>query len=328
MKWLSDRVIDQMRAAIEQPDLSGTRYRTVRLLAHGGMGAVWLADDTCLQRRVALKIVDIGGDRGDLAARLLREAEILASLEHPGIVPVHDAGTLTDGRVFYAMKYVQGQTLERCVRSMPSTIERLRLIQRIAEPLAFAHSKGILHRDLKPSNIMIGLFGEVLLMDWGLAKVVATGNGYASPTPGAPQAYLNSGASPATGVVGTPGYMSPEQVLGQTVDQRSDIFSLGSVMAFLLSSGVDQHGAPLSSPSRPLAAICAKAMAADPASRYQSVDELVSDISRYLEQTPVVAYRESFLDRADRLINRHQAAIVLILVYLLMRGLFIFFARR
>ena len=168
MKWLPDRVIDQMRAAIEQPDLSGTRYRLVRLLAHGGMGAVWLADDTCLRRRVALKIVDSSDERGDLVARLLREAEILASLEHPGIVPVHDAGTLTDGRVFYAMKYVQGQTLERFVQSMPSTAERLRLIQRIAEPLAFAHSKGILHRDLKPSNIMIGPFGEVLLMDWGL----------------------------------------------------------------------------------------------------------------------------------------------------------------
>jgi eukaryotic-like serine/threonine-protein kinase len=326
MKWLPDRVIDQMRAAIEQPDLSGTRYRPVRLLAHGGMGVVWLADDTCLQRRVALKIVDIRDERGDLAARLLREAEILASLEHPGIVPVHDAGTLTDGRVFYAMKYVQGQTLERCVQSMPSTAERLRLIQRIAEPLAFAHSKGILHRDLKPSNIMIGPFGEVLLMDWGLAKVVATGNGCASSTPDTPRTYLNSGAAAATGVVGTPGFMSPEQALGQTADQRSDIFSLGSVMAFLLTNGVD-HGTPLSSSPRPLAAICAKAMAPDAACRYQSVDELVSDISRYLEQTPVGAYRESFLDRAHRLINRHQAAIVLILVYLVMRGLFIFFAR-
>ena len=99
-------------------------------------------------------------------------------------------------------------------------------------------------------------------------------------------------------------------------------------MAFLLTNGVDQGGTPLSSPPRPLAAICAKAMAPDPASRYQSVDGLVSDISRYLEQTPVGAYRESFLDRAHRLINRHQAAIVLILIYLVMRSLFIFFARR
>jgi serine/threonine protein kinase len=326
MKWLPDRVVDKMRAVIEQPDLSGTRYQPVRLLAHGGMGAVWLADDTCLQRRVALKIVDIRDERGDLAARLLREAGILASLEHPGIVPVHDAGTLSDGRVFYAMKYVQGQTLEHFVQSMPSTAERLRLIQRVAEPLAFAHSKGIVHRDLKPSNIMIGPFGEVLLMDWGLAKVVATGNGHASSTKDTLR--TNSAASPATGVVGTPGYMSPEQALGRTADQRSDIFSLGAVMAFLLTNGVDQGGTPLSSPPRPLAAICAKAMAPDPASRYQSVDELVSDISRYLEQTPVGAYRESFLDGAHRLINRHQAAIVLILIYLVMRSLFIFFARR
>jgi eukaryotic-like serine/threonine-protein kinase len=191
------------------------------------------------------------------------------------------------------------------------------------EPLAFAHSKGILHRDLKPSNIMIGPFGEVLLMDWGLAKVAAASNG--CPTP---RTYLNSGASPATGVVGTPGYMSPEQALGQTADQRSDIFSLGAVMAFLLTNSVDQGGTPLSSASRPLAAICAKAMASDPALRYQSVDDLVSDISRYLEQAPVGAYRESFLDRAHRFMNRRGAAIALILVYLVMRGLFIFFAKR
>jgi serine/threonine protein kinase len=191
--------------------------------------------------------------------------------------------------------------------------------------LAFAHSKGILHRDLKPSNIMIGPFGEVLLMDWGLAKVAAASHGCADSTP---RTLLNSGASPATGVVGTPGYMSPEQASGQTADQRSDIFSLGAVMAFLLTNSVDQGGGSRRSPSRPLAAICAKAMAPDPTSRYQSVDELVLDISRYLEHAPVGAYQESFLDRAHRLVNRHGAAIALILVYLVMRGLFIFFAKR
>ena len=170
MKWLSDETVNRLRTAIEVPDLSGTRYRPLELLGRGGMGVVWLAEDGVLNRKVALKILDIADEQGVLAERLALEAQTLASLEHPGIVPVHDAGTLADGGVFYCMKYVQGETLEQHVNSLKSIPERLLMIQRLAEPLAFAHSKGVLHRDLKPSNIMIGPFGEVLIMDWGLAK--------------------------------------------------------------------------------------------------------------------------------------------------------------
>jgi serine/threonine protein kinase len=323
MKWLSDQIVDQLRTVIDVPDLGGTRYRAVRLLARGGMGAVWLAEDATLHREVALKLLDIGDPHGDLSSRLLREARILARLEHPGIVPVHDAGTLSSGLVFYCMKYVQGQTLDQSVRGMTSVSERLRLVQRIAEPLAFAHSKGVLHRDLKPGNIMIGPFGEVLVMDWGLAKQAAP-DSRTAPLSAAPESSLRSDA---TGVVGTPGYMSPEQARGDPVDERTDIFSLGAVMTFVLNNGMRGGRKSLDSIPRQLKAICGKAMAPDVSLRYSSVGEFTSDISSYLEQKPISAYRENILDLVDRLIKRHGTAIGLVLVYLLMRILFIVFAK-
>ena len=172
MKFLPDQIVARLQTEMQTPDLSGTRYRALELLGHGGMGTVWLAQDSILQRPVALKILTAENSSADLAARLMQEAVVLARLEHPGIVPVHDAGTLPDGRTFYCMKHVEGQTLDRYAGKLPLR-ERLRLFQRIAEPLAFAHSRGIIHRDLKPANIMVGAFGEVLIMDWGLAKVMA-----------------------------------------------------------------------------------------------------------------------------------------------------------
>jgi len=325
MIWLPDPVVDRLRASLGSPDLNGTRYRAVRLLAQGGMAAVWLAEDTVLHRQVALKILDLAEEE-DLAARLLREAEILASLEHPGIVPVHDAGTLADGRVFCCMKYVQGETLESHVRRLESVSDALRLIQRIAEPLAFAHSRAVLHRDLKPQNVMIGPFGEVLVMDWGLAKHIDA----PSPVPLLPASShaLADANPPATGVVGTPGFMAPEQERGEAASPRSDIFSLGAVMAFTLESFAPKSERAFDSLPRPLRSICKKAMAADPTLRYESVEALASDISKYLEQMPVSAYRENMLERTARLTNRHATAIVLILVYLCMRGLLILFAKR
>src|SRR5881397_3038329 len=136
------------------------------------MGVVWLAEDIQLDRRVALKVLYLPEQSGDLEARLLREARILARLEHPGIVPVHDAGTLADGRVFYAMKYVQGLRLDQHLPALPAPADRLRVFQRICDAVAFAHSRGVLHRDLKPQNVMVGAFGEVLVMDWGVAKLI------------------------------------------------------------------------------------------------------------------------------------------------------------
>src|SRR5262249_1805345 len=188
MRWLSDTVVSRLQSEMQLPDLSGTRYRAVRFVARGGMGTVWLAQDTVLERNVALKILAPENSSADLAARLLHEAAVLAQLEHPGIVPVHDAGTLLDGRTFYCMKYVEGQTLDQYIAGT-SLRERLQLLQRIAEPLAFAHSRGIIHRDLKPGNVMIGAFGEVLVMDWGLAKVTGDkpGGGSAGYREGSPE---------------------------------------------------------------------------------------------------------------------------------------------
>ena len=323
MRWLSDTVVSRLQSEMQLPDLSGTRYRAVKFVARGGMGTVWLAQDMVLQRNVALKILAPENSSADLAVRLLQEAVVLAQLEHPGIVPVHDAGTLIDGRTFYCMKYVEGQTLDQYVASR-SLRDRLQLLQRVAEPLAFAHARGIIHRDLKPGNIMIGAFGEVLVMDWGLAKI--TGN-----KPGEASAGLNEGTSGAksTGhgsVLGTPGYMAPEQARGelQSIDARTDVFALGALLNFMIGDRASER----SSVPKVLVAICRKAMAAEIAARYTSVSEIASDIEKYLEGLPVSAYRESLLERAVRLAKRHQAAIVLVLVYLLMRLLFILFSRR
>jgi serine/threonine protein kinase len=172
MKFLSNRALERLREGAEAPDLAGTRYRLLDRIARGGMGVVYLAEDGNLQRRVALKVLDIPGTDGDLANRLIREARVLAALEHPGIVPVHDVGTLADGRVFYTMKFVEGGRLDQYIESVASVPDRLRIFLRICDAVAFAHARGVLHRDLKPPNIMIGPFGEVLVMDWGLAKIL------------------------------------------------------------------------------------------------------------------------------------------------------------
>ena len=356
MKWLSDQVVDRLQASLRLPDLSGTRYRTIRYLARGGMSTVWLAEDTVLDRRVALKILDAADDSGEMAARLLRESRILARLEHPGIVPVHDAGTLDDGRVFYCMKYVEGQRLDHEVRNITSLPERLRLLERIAEPLSFAHSKGILHRDLKPENIMIGSFGEVLVMDWGVAKVkggrqpaplvatpktrgeviesIAEYDSTLHPSPTSATSSLNLPETEHGRIFGTPGYMSPEQTRGDSVDERTDVFSLGAILNFILSATpaatTDSLGQPppLRPLPRPLQAICAKATAFDPASRYASIADLSADLTRYVEGLPVTAYRESFFELAGRVFARHRVAIVLVAAYLLMRLLLILFSRR
>ncbi len=342
MKSLSDKAIERLRTGADEPDLAGTRYRLLERVARGGMGVVYAAKDEKLERRVALKVLDVPGTDGDLANRLMREARVLARLEHPGIVPVHDVGTLADGRVFYTMKFVEGQRLDKFIEGVESVQDRLRLFLRICEAVAFAHARGVLHRDLKPANIMVGPFGEVLVMDWGLAKILRgeTRNADRSTDPEA--TILEKPAQPSgvndstkssviTGhgtVMGTPGYMSPEQARGEIelLDTRSDIFSLGALLRFILTQKTPTGFAPRL--DRSLEAICAKATAEQRDSRYPAVQYLGQDVSRYLDGLAVGAHRESIFEKVARFYRRYRFFILLILAYLAMRVILLLVLKR
>jgi serine/threonine protein kinase len=342
MKFLSDKAVERLRAGGDKPDLAGTRYRLLERVAQGGMGVVYAAEDEKLERRVALKVLDVPGTDGDLANRLMREARVLARLEHPGIVPVHDVGTLADGRVFYTMKFVEGQRLDIFIEGVESVQDRLRLFLRICEAVAFAHARGVLHRDLKPANIMVGPFGEVLVMDWGLAKILSgeTQPARRAADPEAtifekPRSAVASNGSTRSSVItghgtvmGTPGYMSPEQARGEVevLDARSDIFSLGALLGFILrqktSAGFTQRL------DRPLEAICRKATAEQRESRYSAVQDLGQDVSRYLDGLAVGAHRESILEKTARFYRRYRFFILLILAYLAMRVILLLVLKR
>src|SRR2546429_9685392 len=163
MKFLSDKALERLRGA-ETPDLAGTRYRMLERIARGGMGVVYTAEDENLGRRVALKVLDVPGTDGDLRNRLIREARVLAALEHPGIVPVHDVGTLGDGRVFYTMKFVEGNRLGKVIGSVGSGAGRLRIFLRIWDGVVLAHARGLVQRGLQPARIMVGPVGEAFVM--------------------------------------------------------------------------------------------------------------------------------------------------------------------
>jgi serine/threonine protein kinase len=345
MKFLSDSALERLREGAEAPDLAGTRYRLLHRIARGGMGVVYAAEDENLQRRVALKVLDVPGSDADLANRLIREARVLAALEHPGIVPVHDVGTLADGRVFYTMKFVEGQRLDKYIELVASVPDRLRIFLRICDAVAFAHARGVLHRDLKPANIMVGPFGEVLVMDWGLAKIlhreVSITTREADPQATVfdrpKQTNIANDAteiSVVTGqgtVMGTPGYMSPEQACGDVehLDARSDIYSLGALLRFLLTGRPEADSNPVGLRlDKSLAAICAKSTAAAPADRYPTVQEMALDVSRYLDGLAVGAHRESVFEKAGRFYRRYSVAILLIAAYLFMRMILLVVSRR
>jgi len=284
---ISDRLIDSLRAAAAWPELD-RRYEITGVAGHGGMGTVYIARDHVLDRDVAVKVIDIADPKGSRAARLQREARILARLDHPGIVPIHDAGQLADGRAFYVMKLVNGRRLDEVIREQASIADRLTLFGRILDAVAFAHAHGIVHRDLKPENVMVGGFGEVYVMDWGVAQ---------------------DGSDDESAVVGTPGFMPPEQENASAVDSRADIFALGA----LLSQLAGDAGTP------PLRAIADKARHSNIEQRYQTVEALVQDLKRFRNQDPVEAYQESAMERALRLYRRYELPILLLLAYIVMR---------
>jgi eukaryotic-like serine/threonine-protein kinase len=287
------------------------------------MGGAYRVTDRQLERQVAMKVIGVVDPAGELSRRLLQEARIIARLEHPGIIPVHDSGTLSDGRPYYTMKLVEGQRLDEHVAQLPTLSDRLRLLLRICDTVAFAHSRGVLHRDLKPTNIMVGPFGEVLVMDWGLSRILQQTEFDTTPQVAAPGTPADQSCRTHHGtVLGTPGYMAPEQSEGLPVDARADIYSLGAILDFLL-----MH-VPGSPAPRALLAIQQRAMAANPGQRYQTVGELASDIEHFLDGQPVLAYPESPLRRAWRWALRNRPWLLLLLVYVIVRALLIYFRPR
>ena len=282
---LPDNVVKHLRNVIDAPDLAGTRYEVIEELGRGGMGIVYLARDHTLGRKVALKV-----------STSPEEARTLASLEHPGIVPVHDAGTLPDGRTYYAMKFVEGSRLDAFCGSQQPLADRLRIFVKICEPIAFAHSQGVIHRDLKPANIMTGAFGEVLVLDWGAGGKIETLSGTSA---------------------GTKGFIPPEQLMGIT-GPRTDIFALGKVLQFLLNRD----------DPKPVHAIAQMAANPELEQRYAGVVDLARDVTRFLDREAVVAYHESVWERTARWISRNRTLVVLILTYLCARTAIFFLARR
>jgi len=327
MRWLSDKTLDHLRTLAGQPDLTSTKYRLLGEIGRGGMGTVYLVQDEVLNRQVALKVLNIPELSEEAASRLLREARILAQLEHPEIVPMHDAGRLPDGRVFYVMKRVRGRRLDEYRQEATSRADLLRIFEKLCEAVAFGHANGVIHRDLKPENIMVGSFGEVLVMDWGVAKVLAEQD---SPGPVAVSEPAAPPAATAPGtVLGTPAYMAPEQARGEVerVREPSDVYALGAILHFLLTGRAPaEPGA--TSPVRALGAVCRKATAADAALRYPSAKELGAEVARFLNGLPVLAYKEGVFERTARVVRQNRTAVILVLAYLLMRSLILFFAGR
>jgi serine/threonine protein kinase len=301
VKFLSDSTLEHLRAVAEQPDFSATRYALVREIGRGGMGVVYEADDAALGRRVAVKVLATEIATRAAVARLHAEARTIAGLEHPGIIPVHDSGELPDGRAWYAMKLVRGESLRDYLAWSHTRVELLRLFLRICEPVAFAHARGVVHRDLKPENVMIGAFGEVLVMDWGVASIVGP-------------------AGAASTIAGTHGFMAPEQERGDEVDARADVFALGQILR--LMAAADGKPTP-----KQLREVIAKATAADPLARYADAQALAEDVSRHLDGDPVTAYRENILERSGRWLGRNRALVAMVLAYLLLRVLVFFYSR-
>ncbi len=322
----------------------GVRFRVLRPHARGGLGAVFVALDAELNREVALKqILDAHADDPESRDRFVLEAEITGGLEHPGIVPVYGLGTYGDGRPFYAMRFIRGESLKHAIghfhgdetlKKDPGrrSLELRKLLHAftdVCNAIEYAHSRGVLHRDIKPANVILGKHGETLVVDWGLAK--ATGksdpaSGERTLLPGA--SHLSSETLPGS-ALGTPAYMSPEQARGdfERLGRQSDVYSLGAVLYCLLTGKPPQAGdvvdvlravqtGDLRPPraldptiDRALEAVCLKAMALEPADRYATPRALAGDVERWMADERVTAWREPVSRRARRWGRRNRAAV-------------------
>jgi serine/threonine-protein kinase len=326
----------------------GQRFHILRPHAQGGLGAVFVALDGELHREVALKqILDRHADDPTSRTRFLLEAEITGGLEHPGIVPVYGLGAYPDGRPYYAMRFIRGESLKEAIASFHAdeTLRRdpgrrslglLKLLRRflaVCDAIDYAHSRGILHRDLKPANVVLGKHGETLVVDWGLAK--ATGRTESEVASNerilVPSSSSGSAETLPGSALGTPSYMSPEQAGGdlEHLGPRSDVYSLGATLYCLLTGRPpvedDGIGAVLRAvqkgdfppPRRldpaidpALEAVCLKAMALRAEDRYPAPRALAEDIEHWMADEPVSAWREPWARRARRWERRHRTAVM------------------
>ena len=328
-----------------------SRFVRLRHLASGGLGVVSVARDQELEREVALKeLSDRKRASNDAYERFVAEAKITGNLEHPGIVPIYGLGVTLDGSPYYAMRLIRGKNMQEEIvllhggrngvragkKFSQLDAEHLRKLLRslgmACNAVAYAHSRGVIHRDLKPGNIMLGKFGETIVVDWGLAKASGTANDsiLRSEAPVHDSRDSSGSATVRGSVLGTHGYMSPEQASGQLdlVDQRSDVFGLGACLYSMLTDRVPFKGntkeeslenarsyklARLreldSQIPRALEAVCLKAMAAKPADRYQNATELADDIDRWIAGEAVTAMPDPLLQRVFRWAREHQTLV-------------------
>jgi serine/threonine-protein kinase len=330
---------------------AGPRYRVLRPHAVGGLGEVSVAEDTELHRQVALKeIREQHAHQESSRRRFVLEAEVTGGLEHPGVVPVYGLGVYPDGRPYYAMRLIKGETLGEAAERFHAaptaafdSLEFRQLLGRfidVCQAVAYAHSRGVLHCDLKPANVMVAKYGETLVVDWGLAKVVGRPGGAA----GVPEEMTLRPAAGSDGVrtlagsaVGTPGFMSPEQAEGEVggLGPATDVYSLGATLYVLLTNQPPLRGAVpevlrrtqegswppprqvnAAAPAA-LDAVCRKAMALRPGDRYASALELAGELEHWLADEPVSAYREPAGGRLRRWARKHPRRVTAAAVLLL-----------
>ena len=317
--------------------LSEIRYRILRPHAKGGLGEVFVAEDLELHREVALKEIQRQhADQDTSRGRFVLEAEITGGLEHPGIVPVYGLGSYADGRPFYAMRFIKGDNLKYAIARFHQSATRFnglefrQLLGRfidVCNAVAYAHSRGVLHRDLKPGNIMLGKFGETLVVDWGLAKVVGRADSSGEELTLAPISGSGVAETIQGMAMGTPAYMSPEQAMGKVAElgPATDVYSLGATLYALLinrppildedlatalqkvqSGDIPRPRSLNAAIPKPLEAVCLKAMAMHPDQRHASAVALGEDIEHWLADEPVTAYHENVWQRVGRWSRRNR----------------------